>query len=126
MDRTSQKQKKGGSETSMGTFTRFETLSADQLDIDDDHDHDHDHAQNGEESGRAESTRLGLRFENGQHCWNGPNRSTLVVLRCADKDVILKVVEEEKCIYRMEVGSPAGCEGDRAKAGDDGSKRDEL
>ena len=33
-----------------------------------------------------------------------------MVLACAEKDEIWKVAEEEKCVYRMEVGTPAVCE----------------
>ena len=32
------------------------------------------------------------------------------MLACAEKDEIWKIVEEEKCVYRMEVGTPAVCE----------------
>lgn len=59
--------------------------------------------------GLGSGERIALKYENGQHCWNGPNRSTLVVLGCAEKDEIWKIVEEEKCVYRMEVGTPAVC-----------------
>lgn len=59
--------------------------------------------------GLGSGERVALRYENGQHCWNGPNRSTLVVLACAEKDEIWRVVEEEKCVYKMEVGTPAVC-----------------
>jgi protein kinase C substrate 80K-H len=31
-------------------------------------------------------------------------------LACAEQNEIWKVFEEEKCVYRMEVGSPAVCE----------------
>lgn len=30
-------------------------------------------------------------------------------MACAEKDEIWKIVEEEKCVYRMEVGTPAVC-----------------
>lgn len=50
-----------------------------------------------------------LKYENGQHCWNGPNRATNVVLGCAKENEIWKVAELEKCIYRMEIGTPAAC-----------------
>jgi len=33
----------------------------------------------------------------------------LVVLACAEKEEVWKVTEEEKCVYRMEVGTPAVC-----------------
>ena len=53
--------------------------------------------------------RLVQRYENGQACWNGPKRSTTVVLACAEKEEIWRVVEVEKCVYRMEVGTAAVC-----------------
>jgi protein kinase C substrate 80K-H len=75
--------------------------------------------------GLGSGERVALRYENGQHCWNGPHRSTLVVLACAEKDEIWKIAEEEKCVYRMEVGTPAVCE-DNGKGKGKGGARDEL
>lgn len=74
--------------------------------------------------GLGKGERVALRYENGQHCWNGPNRSTFVVLACAEKDEVWKVTEEEKCVYRMEVGTPAVC-GVQGKEEGEGVK-DEL
>lgn len=96
LDRTKQNSKKGGSETGMGNFVRIDFISVDEEVPPD---------GRGLGSGR----RVVLRYENGQNCWNGPNRSTLVVLACAEIDEVWKVVEEEKCVYRMEVGTPAVC-----------------
>jgi protein kinase C substrate 80K-H len=48
----------------------------------------------------------------------------LVVLACAEKDEIWKIVEEEKCIYRMEVGTAAVCEGNGSSKKSNG--HDEL
>lgn len=96
LDRTKQKSKKGGSETGMGNFVRIDSISVDE-------------EVSPDGRGLGSGTRVVLRYENGQHCWNGPNRSTLVVLACAEKDEVWKVVEEEKCVYRMEVGTPAVC-----------------
>lgn len=96
LDRTKQKSKKGGSETGMGNFVRIDSISVDE-----------EISPDGR--GLGSGTRVVLRYENGQHCWNGPNRSTLVVLACAETDEVWKVVEEEKCVYRMEVGTPAVC-----------------
>ncbi|KAF2473099.1 uncharacterized protein BDR25DRAFT_332777 [Lindgomyces ingoldianus] len=98
MDKTTQKSKKGGGHTGMGNFARIEKIVVDE-----------DLPPDGKGLGSGE--RYVLQFENGQHCWNGPNRSTQVILACAEKDEIWKIVEEEKCVYRMEVGSPAVCEG---------------
>ncbi|KAF1953571.1 hypothetical protein CC80DRAFT_595768 [Byssothecium circinans] len=96
LDKTTQTSKKGGGHTGMGNFVRFDRVSVDD-----------DLPADGKGLGSGE--RFALRYENGQHCWNGPDRSTLVVLACAEKDEIWKVVEEEKCVYRMEVGTPAVC-----------------
>lgn len=96
LDRTKQKSKKGGSETSMGNFVRIDSIPVDE-------------EVRPDGRGLGSGTRVVLRYENGQHCWNGPNRSTLVVLACAEKDEVWKVVEEEKCVYRLEAGTPAVC-----------------
>lgn len=96
MDRTTQKAKKGGSNTGMGNYQRFDKVVVDE-----------ELPPDGR--GLGEGERFAMRYENGQHCWNGPSRSTLVVMACAEKDEIWKVVEEEKCVYKMEVGTPAVC-----------------
>ncbi|KAM0799872.1 glucosidase II beta subunit-like protein-domain-containing protein [Usnea florida] len=96
LDKTKQKSKKGGSQTTMGNFMSFDRVMVDD-----------EVPPDGKGLGSGE--RVALRYENGQHCWNGPNRSTLVVLACAEKDELWKITEEEKCVYRMEVGTPAVC-----------------
>ncbi|KAF1842624.1 glucosidase 2 subunit beta precursor [Cucurbitaria berberidis CBS 394.84] len=93
---TTQKSKKGGGHTGMGNFARIEVVSVDE-----------ELPADGRGLGSGE--RIALKYENGQHCWNGPNRSTQVILACAEKDEIWKIVEEEKCVYRMEMGTPAVC-----------------
>lgn len=111
MEKTTQKPKKGGGHTNMGTFTRLETVTVDdELPADG--------------RGLGSGERIAMRHENGQHCWNGPNRSTTVILACAETNEVWKIVEEEKCVYRMEVGTPAVCEA----AGNGATKpvRDEL
>ncbi|KAL8726539.1 MAG: hypothetical protein Q9181_006014 [Wetmoreana brouardii] len=112
LDRTTQKSRKGGSHTGMGNFARIDSVS-----VDDDLPPDG--------KGLGSGVRVALRYENGQHCWNGPNRSTLVVLACAEQDEIWKVTEEEKCVYRMEVGTPAVCDSQINGKGKEGAK-DEL
>lgn len=112
-ERTKQKPKKGGGDTGMGSFVRLDSVTVDE-------------EMRPDGRGLGSGRRVVLRYENGQHCWNGPNRSTMVVLGCAEADEIWKVVEEEKCVYRMEVGTPAAC----GVAGSGGKKgegvRDEL
>ena len=97
MDKTMQKPKKGGSHTNMGNYIRMEIITVDE-----------DVPANGKGLGSGE--RIAMKHENGQHCWNGPNRSTTVILACAEENEVWKVMEEEKCVYRMEVGTPAVCE----------------
>ncbi|KAK3172083.1 hypothetical protein OEA41_004168 [Lepraria neglecta] len=94
---TKQKSKKNSQQTTMGKF-----VSIDKVMVDDEVPPDG--------KGLGSGERVALRYENGQHCWNGPNRSTFVVLACAETDELWKVTEEEKCVYRMEVGTPAVCE----------------
>lgn len=96
LDKTKQKSKKNGAQTVMGNF-----VSIDKITVDDEVPADG--------KGLGSGERVALRYENGQHCWNGPNRSTLVVLACAETDEVWKITEEEKCVYRMEVGTPAVC-----------------
>ncbi|GME65477.1 Mannose-6-phosphate receptor binding protein [Neofusicoccum parvum] len=112
MGKTMQKPKKSGGNTNMGNFVRIETIVVDE-----------DVGPDGKGLGSGE--RIALKYENGQHCWNGPNRSTTVVLACAEKDEIWKVREEEKCVYRMEVGSPAVCNSQKPKEKKE-QARDEL
>ena len=112
-DKTKQKSRKGGGETGLGDFVRVDSIT-----VDDDLPPDG--------KGLGSGQRVALRYENGQHCWNGPNRSTLVVLACAEKDEVWRVVEEEKCVYRMEVGTPAVCGAAGNGPAKSASPRDEL
>lgn len=113
LDRTTQKSKKGGSHTGMGNFVRIDSIT-----VDDDLPPDG--------KGLGSGVRVALRYENGQHCWNGPDRSTLVVLACAEQDEVWKITEEEKCVYRMEVGTPAVCDVSGNSKGKAGEAKDEL
>ncbi|OQV03632.1 hypothetical protein CLAIMM_08650 [Cladophialophora immunda] len=112
---TKQKPKKGGAHTGMGNFVGFDTEYVDEPATTD-----------GKGLGTGE--RLVMKYENGQHCWNGPHRSTRVILACSEKEEIWKVSESEKCVYRMEVGTAAVCESPLKKtaAAGDETKKDEL
>lgn len=104
LEKTTQKPKKGGGHTNMGNFVRFETVTVDE-------------EVRADGRGLGSGVRVGMKYENGQHCWNGPNRSSMVVLACAEENEVWKVMEEEKCVYRLEMGTPAVCEAINAAAG---------
>lgn len=100
MGKTAQKPKKGGSHTNMGNFVGFDIEEVDET-------------VTADGKGLGKGQRLVMKYENGQHCWNGPNRSTRVVLACSKDDEIWKISESEKCVYRMEVGTAAVCHATR-------------
>lgn len=97
LSQTKQKSKKGGADTVMGNFNGYDFEEADE-----------EVGPDGKGLGRGR--RIVMKYENGQHCWNGPSRSTRVILACSEKEEIWKVSESEKCVYRMEVGTAAVCE----------------
>lgn len=111
LKQTTQKSKKGHGNTGMGNFVRFDKITVDE-EVD------------SEGKGLGSGERLVLKYENGQQCWNGPNRETTVVLACAEESEIWKVAETEKCLYRMEIGSPVVCEKNISGVKKDG--KDEL
>ncbi|KAB8338731.1 hypothetical protein FH972_021676 [Carpinus fangiana] len=108
--------KKGGSRNGMGRFEKFDTTYSDE-----------DVTADGKGLGTGE--RVVLKYTEGAHCWQGPDRSTTVVLACAENEEIWKIMEEEKCVYRMEAGTPAVCTGNAATGGDSAKvkkEKDEL
>ena len=113
MERTTQKPKKGGGHTNMGNYENMEIII-----VDDDVPADG--------KGLGSGQRIAMKYGGGQGCWNGPNRATTVVLGCAEENEIWKIMEEEKCIYRMEVGTPAVCEGVYGGGQAQGAAKDEL
>ena len=116
MDRVTQKPKKGGMQHGMGNFARFETTEVDE-----------DVTPDGK--GLGTGKRMVMKFENGSHCWNGPPRSTVVIMACAEEEEVWTAVEEAKCEYRLEVGTSAVCEPAQGAGGQGGEregKKDEL
>ena len=79
-DRASQRPKHGGGETNLGSFTGWE------------------------------NDYLLMKYENGQGCWNGPNRSAKVVLSCGVEDALTAVSEPSRCEYDFRLTTPAVCE----------------
>jgi len=65
-----------------------------------------------------------MKFTNGEKCWNGPQRSAKVFLKCSDKNELTSVTEPNKCEYEMIFYTPAAC----LKMDDDDDKtvKDEL
>lgn len=72
------------------------------------------------------STRLGswdkfedsyriMRFSNGEKCWNGPDRSLTVRLRCGLKNQITDVDEPSRCEYEAVFSTPVLCLEERLK-----------
>ncbi|KAI9375438.1 glucosidase II beta subunit-like protein-domain-containing protein [Aspergillus egyptiacus] len=96
LDQTKQIPKKGGASVRMGKFDRIGTVSVDEIN----------------ETGEIiQVEKTSLEYTKGQGCWNGPARSTTVVLECGEENEILKVAEDEKCVYSMKVTTPAVCAG---------------
>jgi protein kinase C substrate 80K-H len=50
-----------------------------------------------------------MKFKGGQSCWQGPQRSLTVHLRCGATNLPLSVDEPSKCVYEMHMETPAVC-----------------
>ncbi|KAF8632015.1 hypothetical protein AX17_004958 [Amanita inopinata Kibby_2008] len=48
-------------------------------------------------------------YKHGARCWNGPDRSVVLVLSCGTENTLTSVVELEKCEYQFTGTSPAVC-----------------
>ncbi|KAJ7067907.1 glucosidase II beta subunit-like-domain-containing protein [Mycena amicta] len=48
-------------------------------------------------------------YNKGTRCWNGPERSVILVLSCGTENTILTVQELEKCEYQLTGTTPALC-----------------
>ncbi|QLL34833.1 hypothetical protein HG536_0H02080 [Torulaspora globosa] len=55
------------------------------------------------------SNGLVLEYSGGDRCWNGPQRSAQLKVRCAKDFQITKVYEMTKCNYGIEMTGPIGC-----------------
>ncbi|XP_022872940.1 glucosidase 2 subunit beta-like [Olea europaea var. sylvestris] len=54
-------------------------------------------------------------FSNGDHCWNGPDRSIKVKLRCGLKNEVIDIGEPSRCEYVALLSTPALCVEDKLK-----------
>ena len=82
--KSTQRNKNGGSETSLGTWGRWD----------------------GPENDRYSR----MKYENGEKCWNGPSRSTTVKLKCGAEDKVTAAMEPNRCEYLLEFVTPAICQ----------------
>lgn len=53
--------------------------------------------------------RRQMKFENGSYCWDGPNRNTLVTLRCGAETRLAAVDEPTRCTYTAVLETPCAC-----------------
>ncbi|KKK22605.1 hypothetical protein AOCH_004784 [Aspergillus ochraceoroseus] len=111
LDQTKQIPKKGGSSVRMGSFAGLGSVEVDELN----------------EAGEIVPVqKISLKYTRGQGCWNGPARSTTVVLECGEENEILKIAEDEKCVYSMLVTTPAVCAGGEEPGNVAPRRKDEL
>ncbi|KAF9004765.1 endoplasmic reticulum protein [Cyathus striatus] len=66
-------------------------------------------------------------YKHGTRCWNGPERSTVLLLTCGTENTLLTVQELEKCEYQFTGTTPALClPVDGGEKGKKASAREEL
>jgi protein kinase C substrate 80K-H len=51
-----------------------------------------------------------LKFTNGATCWNGPNRSLSLTLKCGDREALADVEEPSRCEYSATLFTPQACD----------------
>jgi protein kinase C substrate 80K-H len=56
-----------------------------------------------------------MSYTNGEKCWNGPDRSLKVKLRCGLKNELMDVDEPSRCEYAAILSTPARCLEDKLK-----------
>ncbi|EDV22330.1 Glucosidase 2 subunit beta [Trichoplax sp. H2] len=81
-DKVTQTSKSGGSQTSLGTWGSWVG---------------------------AENKYSKMKYEGGQNCWNGPDRSATIVISCGTEDSLISASEPNRCEYLMEFKTPAAC-----------------
>jgi len=50
-----------------------------------------------------------MKFDDGSHCWDGPNRNTLVTFRCGAETRVISANEPTKCSYTVTMETPCAC-----------------
>lgn len=51
-----------------------------------------------------------MKWTNGQGCWNGPQRSATVIVKCGAETKLLSADEPDTCSYRLEMESHIACD----------------
>ncbi|XP_067943914.1 glucosidase 2 subunit beta-like [Watersipora subatra] len=82
-EKATQRPKTGGSETNLGTFTKWEA--------------------------NGDDTYGFMKFEKGVHCWNGPDRSANVKFICGKENQLSNAAEPNRCEYSFDFTTPAAC-----------------
>ena len=83
--KVTQRSKNGGRETSLGMWEKW--------------------------SGPRDDEHSSMKYTKGEKCWNGPDRSTTIHLKCGVEDKIISAYEPNKCEYAMDFTTPALCQG---------------
>lgn len=53
-----------------------------------------------------------MKWERGQKCWNGPQRSATVIVKCGAETKVLSAEEPDTCSYLLEMESYIACDDD--------------
>ncbi|GAB1610072.1 glucosidase 2 subunit beta isoform X1 [Argonauta hians] len=96
-DRATQRSKSGGMETSLGHWGHWD--------------------------GPAGDTYKSQKYDKGQNCWNGPDRSVKVHFSCGTKNELQGASEPSRCEYSFTFVTPASC---AKPSGPPNMRRDEL
>ncbi|GFG29270.1 hypothetical protein Cfor_07947 [Coptotermes formosanus] len=83
-DQVIQRPKSGGADTRLGTWSNW--------------------------VGPEENKYLEMLYDKGQSCWNGPQRSTRVKMRCGTENALTSVSEPNRCEYVFEFVTPSICQ----------------
>jgi protein kinase C substrate 80K-H len=51
-----------------------------------------------------------MKWTNGQSCWNGPERSATVIVKCGAETTLLSAEEPDTCTYLLQMESYIACD----------------